>query len=435
MKRIFETFKQKQTLLIFVGGAVLGAVLILAVAAPDARAGFFQDLWSNLTAPFAPKEAGETTSTSPFSREGEKRENVPLYKPVQDYEEAVVNAVKRASPAVVSITVSKNVPILEQCPFDPFGDLPPEFRDFFGGGLGGFSQPCDRGRRELREVGNGSGFIVSPDGLVVTNKHVVADTSASYTVFTNDGKRYDARVLARDPVQDLAIVKIEGGSRFPTVALGDSDALQLGQTVIAIGNALGEFRNTVSVGVVSGLARTVTASGGGTVETIQGVIQTDAAINPGNSGGPLLNLKGEVIGINTAVASGAENIGFAIPINRAKRDISSVKASGEIRFPFLGIRYLIITPEIQKAQELPVDYGALVRASGEGPAVEPNSPAARAGVQAEDIILEMSGIRIDKDHPLAEIIAEADIGEQVTLKVHREGRVITLQATLGKRPE
>ena len=264
---------------------VLAAVVIAGALATvqSARATFLGDLWQNLTKPFSPPAGppsvgGATSSTT----------SVPLYKPALDYEQAVVGAVKKASPAVVSITISKNVPIIEQCPYNPFSDLPPEFQQFFGDN-GSFTQPCDSGKTQLQEVGGGSGFVISSDGLILTNKHVVSDTKASYTVLTNDGKKYDAKVLARDPSQDLAVVKITA-SGLPTVELGDSSSIELGQTAIAIGNALGEFRNTVSVGVVSGLARNITASGAGTSESLSGLIQTDAAINPGNSGGPLLNL-------------------------------------------------------------------------------------------------------------------------------------------------
>ncbi|MBM3256954.1 MAG: PDZ domain-containing protein [Candidatus Liptonbacteria bacterium] len=355
-----------------------------------------------------------------------------LYQPALDYERAVIAAVKRAEPAVVSITITKNVPILENCPVNPFGDLPPEFQQFFGGSPQFFA-PCERGTH-LENVGGGSGFIISADGLIVTNKHVVSDSKASYTVFTNDGKKYEAKVLAQDPVQDLALIKIEARG-LPTVTLGDSDAVELGQTAIAIGNALGEFRNTVSVGVISGLSRTVTAAGGGLVETIAGVLQTDAAINLGNSGGPLLNLRGEVIGINTAVASGAQNVGFALPINAAKRAITSVRTTGTIETPFLGVRYILVTPELAKRQNLPVEYGALVRGAQEGVAVMANSPAARAGLLAEDIILEVGGEKIDKDHPLAALIAKRTVGEKVAVKVRRGNQTLTITVTLTARPK
>ncbi len=404
-------------------------------SAPKANATFLDDLFKNFIAPFT-RPATSTApaqNLSPSPATGPSNSAVPLYKPVIDYESAVVAAVKKVSPAVVSITVSKNVPKIEQCPYDPFGDLPPEFRQYFNGSNQQFTQPCQNGT-ELQEVGSGSGFIISSDGLILTNKHVVFDKSASYTVFTNDGKKYDAKVLARDSVQDLAVVKIIAAG-LPTVELGDSNALELGQTAIAIGNALGEYRNTVSVGVISGLARTVTASGAdGLVETIHGVIQTDAAINPGNSGGPLLNLRGEVIGIDTAVASNAQSIGFAIPINFAKKDIQSVRTTGDIQTPFLGVRYLAITPDIAKKEKLPVGEGALVRGSNDGPAIEPGSPAAKAGIQAEDIIIAVNGVDIDESHLLGTLIAQFNVGDTVTLTINRGGTEVRVNVTLAKRP-
>src|SRR3989344_3159305 len=227
-----------------------------------------------------------------------------IYKPA-DYESQIINAVKAVSPAVVAITISKYVPIIEQCPYNPFSNLSPEFQQFFGQNLQ-FYQPCQKGTK-LQEVGGGSGFIISADGLILTNKHVVADTAAEYTVFTNDGKKYSADVLTRDPNIDIAVMKINAAN-LPKIKLGDSDSIQVGQTAIAIGNALGEFRNTVSAGIISGLSRDITASGGGLTEKIYNVIQTDASINPGNSGGPLLNLRGEVMGINTAIAQNAQSI-------------------------------------------------------------------------------------------------------------------------------
>lgn len=424
---------------LFVSVAVIAGIL---VAAPAAQANALGDFFKNLLRPLFGGNATGTaisapaTSTAPAVGKKAPAQPSPaeLYKPAIDYERAVVAAVKKASPAVVSITVSKNVPIIERCPYNAFPDLPPEFRQFFGDDFPQFSVPCEKGKSELKEVGGGSGFIISPDGLILTNKHVIADTKASYTVFTNDGKKYDAKVLARDPSQDLAVIKI-AAANLPTVELGNSDTIELGQTAIAIGNALGEFRNTVSTGVISGLSRTVTASGPAVgTETIEGVIQTDAAINPGNSGGPLLNLRGEVIGINTAIAAGAQNVGFAIPINRAKRDIASVKRTGTIESPFLGVRYLAITPDIAKKQNLPVDYGALVRGSDEGPAVELGSPAEKAGILAEDIIVAVNGQKIDADHPLGSLISRYSVGESITLAINRAGKELMLRATLGKRP-
>ncbi|RLC40252.1 MAG: hypothetical protein DRH33_00550 [Candidatus Nealsonbacteria bacterium] len=359
------------------------------------------------------------------------------YIPQTSQEKAVIEVVEKASPAVVSIIITKEIPVYEEYYENIFPELPgfPEFK---------IPQYRQKGTKK-EKVGGGTGFIISEDGMVLTNKHVVSDTEAEYTVITNDGKKYEAQVLARDPFQDLAILKIEkekwitkegnfSQKPFPTLPLGDSASLQIGQTVIAIGNALGEFRNTVSVGVISGLGRTITASGGGMVETLEDVIQTDAAINKGNSGGPLLNLRGEVIGVNVAMAQEAQNIGFAIPINRAKRAIEQVKRLGKIVYPFLGIRYILITPEIQEEKNLPVDYGALiVKGSLREPAVIPGSAADKAGLREGDIILEVDGQKITPQHSLAKIIQSHNPGDEITLKVLRNKKEIILKATLGEK--
>ncbi len=321
---------------------------------------------------------------------------------------SIPEVVKEVSPAVVSIIVSKYVPIIEIPSFRQKGE-------------------------ELKEVGGGTGFIVSSDGLVVTNKHVVLDEEAEYTVLTNDGNKYPAPVLARDPIQDIAILKISANN-LPIVKLGNSDILEIGQTVIAIGNALGEFRNTVSAGVISGLLRTITATGGGITEQLEEVIQTDAAINRGNSGGPLLNLYGEVIGINTAMAVGAENIGFAIPINKVKKDITDIKISGRIIYPFLGIRYVLINKALAEENNLSVDYGALI-IRGDNPnkpAITPNSAADEAGLQENDIILEINGAKISQENTLAKLILKYKPGDGITLKILREEKEIIIGTVLGE---
>ena len=423
--------RNKRKTVAVVAVALVAVVLLgVAASAPQAQANAITDFFGKLFSPLfvQPQSSGTLAASKPSS-------TVPLYQPVIDYEQAVVNAVKKSAPAVVSILISKNVPIIEQCPYNPFSNVPPEFQQFFGNDTQGLTQPCNTGKTKLQEVGGGSGFIISSDGLILTNKHVVSDTGASYTVITNDGEKYDATVLARDPNQDLAVVKINA-TGLSMVTLGDSDSLALGQTAITIGNALGEFSNTVSVGVISGLARTVTASdpAASGQETIRGVIQTDAAINPGNSGGPLLNLRGEVVGINTAIASDAQNIGFAIPINRAKHDITSVRSTGEIQASYLGVRYLVVTSDVAKQQNLPVSSGALVRGNDQGPAIMPNSPAAAAGLQAEDIIISVNGQVLDGNHDLGTIISGYNVGDAITLAVNRGGKQITLKATLAKRP-
>ncbi len=353
------------------------------------------------------------------------------YASVISYEQAIIGAVKSSSPSVVSIVISKNVPIYEEEWVNPFGDLGPGFNIQI-------PQYVQKGT-ELQEVGAGSGFIVSADGLVLTNKHVVLDSDAEYTIFTNDGQKYSAKVLAKDPAQDLAVLKIQfDGGNFQPATLGDSDSIQIGQTAIAIGNALGEFSNTVSVGVVSGLQRTVSASdkSGGFSETLQGIIQTDAAINSGNSGGPLLNLKGEVIGINTAMAEGAQNIGFAIPINMAKRDISQVMQTGKIIYPFLGIRYISVDNQVKEKYSLLVDYGALIFKGPNGEsAVMADSVAKEAGIKEGDIILELNGEKITSGNSLSNIILKYNPGNHVTLKILRDGNEQNINVVLGERSE
>jgi len=343
---------------------------------------------------------------------------VSPYTPQTSQEEAVIETVNETSPAVVSVIISKDLPVLEQY-WQEFGPFQiPQYRQ--------------KGT-EKQEIGGGTGFIISSEGIILTNKHVAEDAEADYTVLTNDGKKFPAKILALDPVQDLAIMKIEG-SNFPIVKLGNSDTLQIGQTVIAIGNALGEFRNTVSVGVISGLGRTITASGGGQVETLEDVIQTDAAINPGNSGGPLLNLKGEVIGVNAAMASGAENIGFTIPINKAKRAIEQVKSKGKITYPFLGVRYVLITDDIQQKNNLAVNYGAWVKKGDQGEvAVAAGSAAEKAGIKENDIILEFNNEKITLENSLAKIIQKYNPGDKITIKILRAGQEKTIELTLDER--
>lgn len=372
-------------------------------------------------------------------------ESTPIYLPQTSQEEAIIKVVKEASPAVVSIVVTKDVPKLELYYENPFR----EFEQFFGQPFE-FQIPQYRQEgTEKQEVGGGTGFIVSEQGMLLTNAHVVSDEEADYTVLTNDGEKYPAKVLARDAMRDLAVMKIEEKSTrskpFPTLKLGDSDKLQIGQTVIAIGNALGEFRNTVSVGVISGLGRRVTASGGGSVETLEDVIQTDAAINRGNSGGPLFNLKGEVIGVNFAMAQQAENIGFAIPVNKVKNDIEQVEKFGKISYPYLGVYYLMLDEEIQKEKNLPVSDGAWITrwnkdergdwVMADKPAVLSGTAAEKAGLKENDIILEINQEKITQDNPLSQVITKYNPGDKVVLKVLRNDKELSIEVVLGERSE
>ena len=344
--------------------------------------------------------------------------------PAAAQEDTLVSVIDRVNDAVVSVIITKNVPVYEQYyeTFDPWGV---------------FSIPRVRENGTIeQEVGGGSGFIVSSDGLIVTNNHVVADTEAKYSIVLIDGVTYTVDVLARDPQLDIAILKINQPieHRLTYLAFGDSAALKLGQTVIAIGNALAEFQNSVSVGVVSGLSRTIVASDAfGRSEQLDQVIQTDAAINPGNSGGPLLDTEGNVIGVNVATSRGAENIGFALPANVVKQVVDSVRQYGEIVRPFIGIRYTMVTPRLVKANSLPVDYGALV-IGGEGQdevAVLPGSPADKAGVTQNDIILSIDGEEL-RNKDLSTILRTKAVGQQITLKVLHEGGEKEVKLTLEK---
>lgn len=337
---------------------------------------------------------------------------------------AVIDAVEKSSPAVVSIVVSKDVP---------------KIRSFFGSPFDLFGIPNQdsqgSGETQKETVGGGTGFFITADGMIATNKHVVSDTAADYTVITSDEKEYPAKVLARDPVNDVAVIKIDGNN-FPILNLGSSDELKIGQTVVAIGNSLGEFSNTVSKGIISGLKRTVTAGGGlGGSETLTNIIQTDAAINPGNSGGPLLSINGEVIGINVAMAQNAQNIGFAIPSNQIKKIIDQVKKTGKITTPYLGVRYIPIDDALQKENNLPYNYGVLV-ARGQkitDLAVIPGSPADKAGIVENDIILEADGKKIDDKNTLTSIISEHSVGDSMTVKIWHKGETKNATVVLEER--
>jgi len=356
-------------------------------------------------------------------------------------ESAVISAVENSSPAVVSIVASKDLPIIERYYQNPFDN--DFFQHFFGNNFGifNFKTPPEKqnGTQKTKktEISKGTGFIVSNDGYIVTNKHVVAYDDVEYTVLMNNEEKYTAQVMARDPINDLAIIKIDA-ENLPTIQLGESDNLKVGQTVIAIGNALGEFDNTVSTGVISGLSRSIMASSiGFNSEELIDVIQTDASINPGNSGGPLLNISGQVIGINTAMANGAQNIGFAIPVNEVKKIVDDVKEHGRLITPWLGLRYLMINKTIAEKNNLDLDYGALiVRGEEAGDlAIIPGSPADKADLVENDIILEIEGQKIDGKNPLNKIISQYDPSDKIKMKIMHRGEEKEIEVTLEEKPE
>jgi serine protease Do len=364
----------------------------------------------------------------------EKRVSQPevIKQRVVEEDSALIDVVEKSTPSVVSVIVSKDVPLVQNFFYSPFENLFP----FFDQNIPDSDSENNSDAQKKQQIGGGTGFLITADGMIVTNKHVVSDSGADYTVITNDNKEYPANVLALDPNQDIAIIKIEGRD-FPILDLGSSDSLKIGQTVIAIGNALGEFSNTVSRGIISGLKRSITASGSnfGQAEKLNDIIQTDAAINPGNSGGPLLNISGEVVGVNVAIAEGAQNIGFAIPADAIKKAVEQVKSVGRIITPYLGVRYLLINEAIQKNNSLPYAYGALVvrGAAISDLAVIPGSPADLAGIAENDIILEINGTKIDDKNSLSDLVAKYDVGEIINLKVWHKGGEKEIKVTLAEK--
>ncbi|MDD4333608.1 MAG: trypsin-like peptidase domain-containing protein [Candidatus Pacebacteria bacterium] len=331
-------------------------------------------------------------------------------------ESLIISVTEESMPSVVSIIIEKTAGSIYES--DLFSVIP-----YYGD------------QNSLEQVGAGTGFFVSADGLIITNKHVVADENAVYSILTNDGEKYTVDILSKNPVQDVAILKIknEESKFFKPLNLGDSSTIKLGQTAIAIGNVLGEFQNTLSVGVISGLERTVVAQGNGMVEKLEDIIQTDAAINQGNSGGPLLNSKGEVVGINTAVSLQGESIGFAIPINVAKRDLEQILNEGKISYPFLGIRYIIINDDYKDEYEVTENYGAFIIFSedNEESSVIPDSPADKANLKEGDLILEVNSKKVDEKNTLTKIMLNYFPNDEVVLKVLRDGEEILVPVTLG----
>jgi len=355
----------------------------------------------------------------------------------------IVEIAKKVCPAVITVIVSKDLPKAENFYSFPFGGkefIVPKLEKGKMSAKGGSASGWEK-----TQIGGGSGFIVSEDGYVFTSNHVVSDTTADYTVIISPKQKCPAKVLSRNPINDIAVLKIVppqrdpatgGKGKFPHLEMSDSNKIELGEEVVAVGNALGEFTDTLSAGIVSGLSRFITAFGGidNQMQNLRGLIQTDAAINPGNSGGPLVNMAGQVIGINTAMIMGAQNIGFAIPINYAKKDLDEVKEFGKIIMPFLGVKYVLISKEMAEANKLPVNDGALVvrEQLGESPVVK-GSSADKAGVKEWDIITECNGQKITTKNPLAHILQKCEIGGETKMKVLREGKELELKVKLEEK--
>ncbi len=320
----------------------------------------------------------------------------------------LVDIADKASQSVVTVSIKTRERRVLQ--FSPFGG----FREGLEGG---------------EDTDIGSGFVATVDGLIITNKHVVSDVSATYKVITKDDTEYDVVSINRDPNNDIAILKISANNLVP-LGLGDSANLKVGQSVIAIGTALGEFRHTVTTGVISGLGRGITAGSAfeGFVEKLDGVIQTDAAINPGNSGGPLLNSSGQVIGVNVAVAQGAENIGFAIPIDIVKDSLNQFQKDGKFTGkPFLGVRYEMISKRTAVLNDVP--QGAYVVE------VVASSPAEKAGIQPDDIITKIDDKEIKAGDDISNIIKGKKIGDTIKIEVYRGEKSQTFNATLTEFTE
>lgn len=364
----------------------LGLILIFAIfgqalqpnSPKNTFTGYFKDFFSDIKT--STQKGGKTIIRNELIQE----------------ESTTINVVESVSPAVVSIVV-KTVDF-----------------DFFSG-------PTST------EDSIGTGFIVDENGLIITNSHVVDNEDGDYSVVLNDGRTFEVERINLDPSNDLAILEISARD-LPAVTLGDSEALKVGQSAIAIGNALGQFQNTVTVGVVSGVSRQLTAANAyGELQTYENIIQTDAALNPGNSGGPLLNSAGQVIGINVATTRGAENISFAIPVNTLRPVLEGFLAEGRIIKPYIGVSYTMITREIAALRNLP--EGAFITR------IFNDSPADTAGLERADIVTKIGGEDVTSQNSLGSIIGKKKVGDKVELVVDRDGEEVRITVTLEEIPE
>ncbi len=292
------------------------------------------------------------------------------------------------------------------------------------------------GYQNYEQEGAGTGVIISEDGVIITNRHVVDSGTTAVSVTLSDGTKLDdveviGRTAGSDPL-DIAFLKIKDtkGHKLTAAKIGDSGTMEVGDRVIAIGNALGQFENTVTSGILSGYGRDIDANDGGNVESLQNLFQTDAAINPGNSGGPLVNLSGEIIGINVAVADG-QNIGFAIPINDIKGLIASVQKNGKLERPYLGVRYISLTDDVAYYYNLDTKRGAYIAPTQEGQSpIVSGSPAEKAGLKEKDIIVSINDVAIDEKNSLVSVLGRFGVGDTVKLKVVRDGKEITVDVKL-----
>lgn len=332
---------------------------------------------------------------------------------VSSQSELIASIAKEVGPSVVSITVKSE-------------SQPTALEQLFGGGAGQVSE------------GAGTGIVLSSDGVIMTNRHVVDSGVTSVSVTTSDGKQYDnVEILARDPRTnfDIAFLKIKGVNDLKPAKIGDSSKMQVGDGVVAIGNALGEFQNTVTTGIISGLSRPITAGDATSAESLTNLFQTDAAINPGNSGGPLVNMNSEVIGINTAVAgSGAQNIGFSIPTNDIKAQIASILKDGKLSIPYLGVRYIMLNEALKARYELATAEGAWLKAGQDAQAVQNGSPADKAGLKEGDIVTKVNGEPVNKDNPLATRLSKYNVGDTIDITYLRDGKEQTTKAKLETAP-